>query len=354
MQASLFLYTYLNKDDIHLNKYDIYLNKHRTHLNIPNMKSPLITFIIPVYNLPLTLIKECLDSIMALSLQSEEREIIIVDDGSDYSPINELSEYADEVIFVRQKNGGLSAARNMGLRMATGKYIQFVDGDDCLIPASYEQCLDVARFKNPDMVMFDFTHNPDEESDILPVSEHVTGTEYMLKNNIHATAWGYIFRKDVLMNLRFTTGLLHEDEEFTPQLIIRCERIFCLKVKAYYYRERTGSITQNKGMEWKERRINDLHSIILKLNKIADTLPSTDRQAMQRRVAQLTMDYIYNVIVLIHKRNVLKDLLEQLKQEGLFPLPDRKYTTKYQLFRKMTNSKIGLEILFNTLPILKK
>jgi len=318
------------------------------------MSTPLITFIIPIYNLPLTLIKECLDSILKLSLRRDEREIIVIDDGSDYSPVNELQEYTDDLIFIRKSNGGLSDARNMGLRMAAGQFIQFIDGDDCLIPAAYDQCLDVARFQSPDMVMFDFTDNPDEESDILPLESPVTGTEFMLKNNIKATACGYIFRKDVLLNLRFTTGIVHEDEEFTPQLIIRCERLFRLTVKAYCYRTRTGSITHRGDGQWKERRLDDMHTVILSLNNIADTLPNTDRQAMQRRVAQLTMDYIYNIIVMTRKRSVLDERLQQLRNEGLFPLPDRKYTKKYRWFRKITSNNIGLEILLHMLPLLRR
>ena len=317
-------------------------------------KQPIVTFIIPFYNLPLKLLKECLDSILILSLRRNEREIIVVDDGSDYSPINELQEYADDIIYIRKKNGGLSDARNMGLHIATGKFVQLVDADDCLIPSTYEQCLDVVRFKQPDMVMFDLTLNPDEEQDIIPPEAPVSGTEYMLKNNIKGSACGCIFRKAVLMNLRFTTGILHEDEEFMPQLIIRCEKVYKMQCKAYFYREREGSIVHKKDERWKHRRVNDLHTVILRLSAIADTLPTADRQAMQRRVAQLTMDYIYNTIVLLRNRSELDKRLEQLRKEGLFPLPDKKYTRKYQWFRKLTNSKMGLGILSYTLPLLKK
>lgn len=54
-----------------------------------------------------------------------------------------------------------------------------------------------------------------------------------------------------------------------------------------------------KNSDWKESRMNDMHTVILHLNNLADTMPSTDRLAMQRRVAQLTMDYIYNIIMLL-------------------------------------------------------
>ena len=106
-----------------------------------NMKEnkPLISFIITYYNLPVEMLYECIDSILALSLRTDEREIIVVDDGSDSSPINELMRYGDDIIYVRQKNQGLSAARNKGIDVATGSYFQFVDADDQLIQHPYEQ-----------------------------------------------------------------------------------------------------------------------------------------------------------------------------------------------------------------------
>ena len=83
---------------------------------------------------------------MRLSLNKREREIILVDDGSDLTPLNELIDLRDGIIYLRQANKGLSAARNLGLRMASGSYIQFVDGDDFLLQAPYEHCLDIMRY----------------------------------------------------------------------------------------------------------------------------------------------------------------------------------------------------------------
>ena len=72
-------------------------------------KKPLVSFILTYYNQPVQMLCECIDSILALSLRSFEREIIIIDDGSRVSPMNGLMQYGDEIIYVRQKNGGLSA-----------------------------------------------------------------------------------------------------------------------------------------------------------------------------------------------------------------------------------------------------
>jgi glycosyltransferase involved in cell wall biosynthesis len=119
-------------------------------------QQPLVSFIIPTYNLPEPLLRECIESIMALSLREYEREIIVVDDGSKRAAIACLGDIADTIIYIRQKNSGLSAARNRGIQNASGLYLQFVDGDDLLISNLYEHCLDLARFQKPDMVMFDF------------------------------------------------------------------------------------------------------------------------------------------------------------------------------------------------------
>ena len=93
-------------------------------------ETPLISFIITTYNLPPALIEECVNSVMAIPLTAGEREVIVIDDGSDPPALEVLSDHRDDMIYVRQPNGGLSSARNRGLDMARGTYIQFVDGDD--------------------------------------------------------------------------------------------------------------------------------------------------------------------------------------------------------------------------------
>lgn len=96
-------------------------------------KQPLVSFIIPAYNVDADMLRECLESIMALSLSREEREIILIDDGSDVPAICSLTDVADEIVYLRQPNKGLSEARNIGIKLATGRFVQFVDADDHLI-----------------------------------------------------------------------------------------------------------------------------------------------------------------------------------------------------------------------------
>ena len=315
------------------------------------MEKPLISFILTYYNLPVKMLCECIDSIMALSLRPVEREIIVVDDGSETSPMNDLLTYGGNIIYVRQENKGLSEARNTGIQMARGEYLQFVDGDDLLVQAAYEHCIDLIRFSHPEMVVFNFTHSGGEDKTYQD-QEIQSGTDYMRNHNIRGTACGYLFQRAILGNLRFTPGILHEDEEFTPQLLLRAEGVCVTDAEAYLYRQRPGSIITDSHVRQKLRRLNDARGIISRLNIMADRLPVNDKVALQRRIAQLTMDYLYNLIRQTRSRHYLNRKIEGLKKEGLFPLPNRDYTTKYTWFRRLSNSQVGRTVLLRLIPMI--
>ena len=314
------------------------------------LQETLVSFIIPVYNVPIDMLKECIDSIRRLTLRQHEREIIVVDDGSEQAPTAIL---ADDIIFISKRNEGVAMARNMGMRMATGQFLQFIDGDDMLLPI-YEHVIDLMRYNEADIVMFDFT---DTEKPILTYKdeEPITGAELLRKSNIHGSACGYLFRKSILGNLQFTPGIAYgEDEEFTPQLLLRAEHVYQTSAKAYYYRFRPSSAVHQTDIRQTLRRLNDTKEVIYGLYSKFDKIPLTERLALQRRVAQLTMDYIYNVIVMTQNRHYLNRRLDELRKKGLFPLPDQDYTKKYKWFRRMTNSSVGITILMRTLPLMKR
>lgn len=319
-----------------------------------NGDKPLVSFVLTYYNQTIQMLCECIDSILALSLRPEEREIIVVDDGSKVSPMNGLMHYGDEIIYVRQRNSGLSMARNKGIEMVSGQYLQFVDADDHLIKEPYEHCLDLIQQHNDiDILMFDFTSDDATKTNYKD-SEIMTGADYMLKNNIHATAWGYLFKLTILSELRFTPDIWHEDEEFTPQLLLRAERMCVTSAKAYFYYKHPGTITTHDDETSKKKRFDDTLGVLQRLKYLCDRVPQIDRLALQRRVAQLTMDYIYQVIVQQHSRQALNTCIDELSTRGLFPLPDRDYSQKYKWFRRMTNTSLGRTILLNTLPYLKR
>lgn len=308
------------------------------------MKRPLVSFIVTYYNLPPRLLHECLESILALSLNKEEREIIVIDDGSRETPTEELKDLMDNIIYIRQPNRGLSESRNLGIEACRGEYIQFVDGDDKLNTIVYEHCLDLVRFNHPDIVSF---HLSEKEEQEVP-SEYegpMEGSEYMRKNNLRASACGYIFKKNTLVNLRFKSGILHEDEEFTPQLFLRAEKVYSTQAKAYFYRNRKGSITHEDNKKWVLQRLSDTRGVLYRLAEMSDTLPLPEREALQRRIDQLTMDYIYNIITLTHNGKYLERCIDELTQKGLFPMSDKDYTQKYKWFRRLSSTRQGRRML---------
>lgn len=307
-----------------------------------------LSFIVTTYNIPVTLLKQCLQSIVELSLSPQEREIILIDDGSDLSPLDELLDFKNSILYLRQPNQGLSAARNIGLRVASGDYIQFIDGDDYLLRTPYEHCLDLMRYHNPDMVLFQETDKPVNDTPFA-YEGPVSGTEYMHNHNLQASACGYIFRRGLLGSLRFTPGLLHEDEEFTPLLMLRAERVFTGKCKAYYYRPRKASITHEESKAHHLRRLSGYEHVLHHFQAVSATLPESERVALQRRIAQLTMDYLYNTIRLTHSGKLLNETIEKLHNHALFPLPDKNYTQKYSIFRKLISTRWGRRLLLITI-----
>lgn len=307
-----------------------------------NESQPLISFIITTYNLPLEYLMQCVKSITVLSLRTVEREIILIDDGTEVAQINDLLDFRDDIIYVRQPNKGPSVARNLGIKVSSGKYIQFVDGDDMIIGVPYEHCLDIVRFRAPDLVLFNETASTKVETPFM-FDGPMNGNVYMRDNNLKSSPCRYIFQKTILDDLRFTPNRYHEDEEFTPQLIIKAKKMFVTNSDAYFYRQHADS--RNNDLAHKYDRLQDIEKILFHLQTLAKTLSGIDALAMQRRIDQLAMDYLYNTIKLTHSKKQLITAIEHLRFHGLYPLPDKNYTKKYNLFRKAVGSNIGRNML---------
>lgn len=120
----------------------------------PNIKEPIVSIVVPVYNTA-NYLRECLDSIITQSLK--EIEIICVNDGSSDNSREILEEYRQKdsrVVVVTQKNQGVSIARNAGVSIALGKYIHFVDSDDWIDPNMCAQTCEIAEKYNADVTRF--------------------------------------------------------------------------------------------------------------------------------------------------------------------------------------------------------
>lgn len=320
--------------------------------SVENPPRPLISFIIPCYNEPRKMLTDCIESILSLPLRSEEREVIVVDDGSATPIATFLAPYGEALQLLRQDNLGLGAARNAALECARGTYVQFVDSDDRLIPSQYSHVIREIKNRRPDILLFGWTRSEHfrECSACRPMTD---GVSHLLKNNIQGSACHYVFRFDLLDNLRFPVGLFHEDEAFTPLLFLRAKTLLPTDITAYFYRRCPSSITTRRSRAHFEMRLDHLLTVITRLRDEARRLTPSAREALERRVAQLTMDYIYQTVVLLRSSADLSLHVERLKARGLYPLPVRRYTLKYFLFASLANARAGLHLLSRLLPLAK-
>lgn len=332
---------------------------------------PIVSFIITYYSEPLPLLAECLRSVLQVrslmmqrGMAKQDFEIVVVDDGSRLSPLGMLKQMDEDICYIRQTNAGLSAARNAGLARARGEYVQFVDADDALLPHAYCSLCPQSR-EEADIILFRFTSDEgrwhEDRADAFTdkntpparpagCRRAMSGTQYMLHHNVRAAAWCYLFRRSMLGRLRFADGLLHEDELFTPLLLLRMHSVSDCPVPAYYYRQRPHSITHTRTACHIARRLNDTETILHRLRDVANHLRGDDRRALMRRVEQLTTDYIYIMWKVEADRQVRMRRMRQLATAGLLPLPLRSYTLRHWVFSLVLRLPHGpLDVLARTI-----
>lgn len=306
----------------------------------------LISFIVPVFNIQHTTLCRCLESILNVEVEGG-KEIIVVDDGSSKEVSSMLPQrLLSNICLIRQHNQGAAAARNAGLEVATGKYIQFVDADDYLLPTLYSPLLSFAISKKTDMLIFRSMSSKRQKEELKKIHGPIDGAKYMTKNYVRVMPWGYVFRRSACNDLRFTYGSFYEDEEFTPLLLLRCKKVFFTLSKAYFYSVREGSLTRTKNTDFTQKRFPDFERIILNLRHMAACSKGDEKKALERRVAQISEDHFYNIMRFTHSHSLLQQTIRRLEKEGVWPLPATwKYGVKYMIFRRLLTCRLARIIL---------
>ena len=222
------------------------------------MQNPsLLTLIVPLYNLE-EYIADCLESILQIPSELGNYEIIVWNDGSiDKSEkiVNEfIKRFPNKVILENHKNQGVSYSRNKALNRATGKYIWFVDGDDCVIPENVmlllkqmqDNYLDLLQFNYKDL----FSEGRINDSIFkLSDSEVMSGRDLFLSQKLNMAPWSYIYRRDFLQEnqLLFPEDFKTcEDIQFNQKALFFAKRSQISSVSAYLYRHRNISATQGQ------------------------------------------------------------------------------------------------------------
>lgn len=229
--------------------------------------------IIPVYNVKAYL-KQCVDSILVQDFI--DYELILVDDGSTDDSGEICDEYKkndSRIMVIHKKNGGLSEARNVGLDIASGNYVWFVDSDDYLLEkTAFGTVADIIKKKNADVVFFSykkFYENSGKYSKSIyaDILENTDIRECIRLNAYKALAWNKVTRLSQInkYNMRFPVGCTGEDLAWCADLLAYADKIVLCKNDLMAYRQRPESITGNKN---KQFRIRHIENVIFLMNEV--------------------------------------------------------------------------------------
>lgn len=214
----------------------------------------LISVIVPVYRVEKYL-KKCIDSILEQTYRN--MEIILVDDGSDDSCPDICEEYAKidkRVKVIHQTNGGLSAARNSGIRAAKGKYISFIDSDDYIEKDMYEVLVKRMQKDESQLAVCNYMYVDESGNFIESLNKKnaiidgvITPKEALERlildrNCYYIPAWNKLYERSLFKDIQFPEGKLNEDEFVVHYIYEKCRKISCVEKELYYYVQRMGSI----------------------------------------------------------------------------------------------------------------
>lgn len=210
----------------------------------------MISVIVPVYNVD-KYIEKCISSLLDQSFQNFE--VLIIDDGSTDSSI----EIAQRLIggdsrftIYTKENGGLSSARNFGIRKAKYDYLSFLDSDDYFHPHFLHKMYERAIVENADVVISDLLL-VDEKGMVLrehrsmhsdSISGIIACRENLLATRLISMAQNKLFRKSLFEDIEFMEGVFYEDRATTYKLFLRSKTVAFVPEFLFYYLQRPGSI----------------------------------------------------------------------------------------------------------------
>lgn len=217
----------------------------------------LISVIIPCYNVA-GFVNRCLNSVIANSYK--ELDIICVDDGSTDNTLELLREFAkldSRIRVIAKDNGGVSSARNVGLKNTWGGYVSFVDSDDWVHPRYFEILMTCVQKEEALIVQSGIYRTNGEDIDTEKITEqYFIKTIYQLLTTNHDArlfVCGKLIKKELLEQLEFDESLyLGEDNLFIAQLCSKCIEEKCAIVPGrfyYYFNTREGSLSKSGNVE---------------------------------------------------------------------------------------------------------
>ena len=210
-----------------------------------------VSIIVPVYNVEAYL-EQCVESIKNQTYKN--LEIILIDDGSKDTSgeiADRLCTTDNRIKVIHQQNKGMSSARNYGLDICKGDYICFIDSDDYIRDNFVEELLQACIINSVDMAMcFSFSIKDNKEilSNIKKETEILSSKEMCLRymDPQYEVVWNKIFKRNILNDIRFPLGRIHEDAAVAYKMIWKATKVALIHEELYGYRVNYSGIMRSK------------------------------------------------------------------------------------------------------------
>lgn len=283
------------------------------------MKELKLSIIIPVYNVE-KYVETCVESIYRQNLDVDDFEVILINDGStDHSLeiIQGLAEKHHNIIVISQENKGLSTTRNNGIKVARGKFIQFIDSDDVLISGTLNQLLNIAIKYNLDILKGDYIKANNEEIKVGINYENNREIICNLKDGEHGFiedndamccyVWLHLFKKEFINSnsLFFLDDKYFEDVAYTTESYLRAKRFMAIPLIYYIYRQHDSSIMATMNL----KKIYSMNDIITYNYQLQFKIQLSSK-AIQKLYLNLYSSLIVNLWYLSHHRSLYYHRME--------------------------------------------
>ena len=299
-----------------------------------------LSIIIPMYNAS-QYIERCLNSIYHQGLNVNEFEVIVINDGSTDNSLEIVKDYLTSyknIRFFSQKNSGQGAARNLGIKYATGEYILFLDSDDFLLPQSINKILSIVKHVSCDVINFlmevELPTGNVKESYLYhyDYDKIYSGKELLLRTGINiGSACSSLYKRSFILrnNIFFPVDMKHEDVFFSYQIYTFASRVIFTKTHAYYYCWHPDSTDRKKSYEnLKLLQLSDISQAYY-LNKLSlDKRVNKELREHLKKISNSTLISLFWSI--LRNSSVLskREFKEECRRRGLYPLKGRALSWK--------------------------
>lgn len=251
----------------------------------------LISIIVPVYNVEKYL-EKCVQTILEQTYKNYE--LILVDDGSkDGSGLicDEIQKNDNRVKVIHKENGGLSSARNAGIRVARGNFFVFIDSDDTIDATMLERLYAALSESKASLAIcsYDFV---DEKGKLLEKKNEIQDgvySSYQMQKLLNSdkywyyvTAWNKLYKRSLFDDIEFPEGKINEDQFIAHRIVDKADRVVVIKDQLYHYLKRSNSITATINV----KRLDDTFALQDRINYyeshgLKELCPDVERLAIK-------------------------------------------------------------------------